>query len=102
MTAPHESAVELVRRTARLARLRVSPAEAERLGAEFARILDAFRVLEEVDVDGLEETSAQAVGTAELRADEHAPSLPRERLLAAAPRPHEGFYAVPRTVGGAP
>ena len=109
--APFDRAEALatVRHVARLARLRVSPEEAEHLAVDFARILAAFRVLAEAEVDEAEVGGAQATGPAAtpavaaeaLRPDEPRPSLPAERLLGAAPRPIRGYYGVPRTVPGA-
>jgi aspartyl-tRNA(Asn)/glutamyl-tRNA(Gln) amidotransferase subunit C len=94
--------VELVRRTAALARLELTPAEEPRFAAQFARILDAFRELAELDVAGVEDmTGPVAFADNVLRADEPRPSLPTEELLARAPAREGAFYSVPKLVGGA-
>jgi len=94
---------DLVRATARLARLAVDDEEATRLAGEFARILSAFRVLAEAELDEADEpVGPPPVPAARLRADEPRPSLPPEDVLAGAPRARDGFYVVPRTVEGAP
>lgn len=97
---------ERVRALARLARLELAPEELARLVPELERILAAFAVLAEhadgagaVAADALAATTILAVD-ARRRGDEPQPSLPRERLLAAAPEQADGFYAVPKTVGG--
>jgi aspartyl-tRNA(Asn)/glutamyl-tRNA(Gln) amidotransferase subunit C len=100
---------ERVRALARLARLELAPEELARLGPELERILDAFAVLaratpgepgaESGQLDALAATTILAVEPRR-RGDEPQPSLPCERLLAAAPEHADGFYAVPKTVGG--
>ena len=89
---------ELVRKTARLALLEIDEAEARALGADFARILEHFRALAQLDVDGVEPTSGAADLADVLRADEPRPSPPAERLLANAPLREDGFFAVPKTI----
>lgn len=99
MTSPD---IDTVLEVARLARLEVSAAEAERLAGQFARILEAFHSLSELPVDDVEPMT----GATEL-SDVTAPDLERppfdtERLLARAPARVEDFFEVPKTVGGAP
>lgn len=106
MTSASEgSDVETVRRTAALARLSIDDDEARQLGAEFARILGAFRVLGELELEDADETApdpapAGAAPAGALRADEPRPSWPREVLLERAPDHTGEFYRVPKTVGG--
>lgn len=106
---------ERVRALARLARLELAPEEMTRLVPELERILAAFAVLARHAPPGAE-TSRGAEGApsggglaattilaveARRRGDEPQPSLPRDRLLANAPEHADGFYAVPKTIGGA-
>jgi aspartyl-tRNA(Asn)/glutamyl-tRNA(Gln) amidotransferase subunit C len=91
-----------VRRVAALARLAISDEEARTFGAQFARILEHFRVLAELDVEGVEPMAGAAGLVDVLRDDEPVASFPAEALLAAAPRRADGFYAVPKTVGPGP
>jgi aspartyl-tRNA(Asn)/glutamyl-tRNA(Gln) amidotransferase subunit C len=94
--------LELVRHTAALARLEIAEVDVPRIASEFARILEAFRALQSVDVAGVEPL-ARATETADVvRADRARPSLPRERALANAPEHTDEFFRVPKTVGGEP
>ena len=92
--------IELVKRTAALARLEITDDEAARLGPQFRRILEAFRTLTTVDVEGIDATTRGGADQAALRPDEPRRSLPREPLLENAPDARGGFYSVPKTVGG--
>lgn len=90
--------LERVERSAHLARLALNDVRAAQLAADLGQILAAFRALAQVDIEGVEPLVRPHVPTAGPRPDEPAPSLDREVLLAAAPQPHDGFYAVPKTV----
>ena len=85
---------------AALARLEVGPDEARKLGPQLAAILAHFQVLAELDVEGVEPTTGAADLADVTRADEPRPSPPREVLLENAPDRREGFYGVPKTIGG--
>lgn len=90
--------LERVEQAAHLARLDLNDVRAAQLAGEIGPILAAFRALARVDVRGVEPLVRPEVPTSGTRADDPAPSLPADTLLAAAPRPVDGFYAVPRTV----
>ena len=80
---------ETARRLAALARLELSPEEARALGGQLAGLLQAFRALESVSVEGVAPMLTPAdgeAGTGGLRADRPVPGLAREALLASAPR----------------
>jgi aspartyl-tRNA(Asn)/glutamyl-tRNA(Gln) amidotransferase subunit C len=89
---------ETVEKCAALARLEITPEEAERLSADFARILEAFRGLSELDVSDVEPSLGPARLENVLREDRARPSLSTEELLAPAPRVEDGFFSVPKTV----
>jgi len=95
---------ERVRRTAQLARLKLAPGQTRALAAEFAAILDAFRTLQDVDVEHVAPMTSASAGTAEftdvLRDDLLQPGLERDEALANAPEPRDGFFGVPRVLGG--
>lgn len=94
---------ERVERTAALARLELGEAETQALGRDFAAILADFGVLADLDVEGEEPMTVPGAERGDRsRPDEPVPSLDRGRLLANAPEARDGFYAVPRTLGGAP
>ena len=84
---------------AALARLELSEEERARFAPEFARLLAAFEVLARAPG-----TSAPAPASlpARTRPDMPQPSLARADLLAGAPAVDDGFFLVPKTVGGAP
>lgn len=85
---------------ARLARLALDPAKSAEVGAQFARILQAFQVLSKLNVEGVEPMTRPTDATDVLREDRERPSLPVEEALANAPARVDGFYSVPKTVGG--
>ncbi|MDP6368739.1 MAG: Asp-tRNA(Asn)/Glu-tRNA(Gln) amidotransferase subunit GatC [Planctomycetota bacterium] len=90
--------VELVQRTAALARLELSAPELEEMAAQFGRILEQFAVLSELDVDAVEPVRGRAREQDVTRGDTVTPSLAPEKLLERAPQVEDGFYAVPKTV----
>lgn len=84
---------------AALARLDLSEEERARFAPEFARLLAAFEVLARAPLEGEPEPASLPART---RPDISQPSLARETLLAGAPAVDEGFFLVPKTIGGAP
>lgn len=80
---------------ARLARLRLSDEEVERMTGELSSILDHIEKISELDLDDVEPTSHVIELENVLRADEPRPSLPRERVLAAAPDTDGEGFRVP-------
>jgi len=94
------SEIERVKKIAQLARLEVSNDEARRLAPQFARILEHFQTLAQLELPDVE-PMAGATGLSNVqRADEPRPSLDRDELLAAAPDRRDDFYGVPKTIGG--
>jgi aspartyl-tRNA(Asn)/glutamyl-tRNA(Gln) amidotransferase subunit C len=102
MSEPRPDDVDLVRRTAALARLDLPSAELPAIAGEFARILEAFRSLQAVDVGGVEPLAHATAQGDVTRADRVRPSLERERALANAPAQLDGFFRVPKTVRSEP
>jgi aspartyl-tRNA(Asn)/glutamyl-tRNA(Gln) amidotransferase subunit C len=96
-----ESKLELLHRTASLARLELTPLEAAQLAPQFESILGHFEILAAIDVDGIPPT----LGASDLcdvkRADLPRPSELVQALLANAPDRRETYYAVPKTIGEA-
>ena len=84
---------------ARLARLRLSEEEVERMAGELTTILDHVEKIEELDLDGVEPTSHVVDVENVLRADEPRPSWPRERVLAEASDVGEDGFRVPSPGG---
>ena len=80
---------------ARLARLRLSEDEVERMSAELSSILDHIEKINELDLEDVEPTSHVIQLENVLREDVPRPSLPRERALEQAPDAAEGGFRVP-------
>jgi aspartyl-tRNA(Asn)/glutamyl-tRNA(Gln) amidotransferase subunit C len=85
---------EQVRHVARLARLRLSDEEADRMAAELAGVLAHIATIDELDLDGVQPTSHVASHSA-LREDVPIPSLARELVLSQAPSVAADGFAVP-------
>jgi aspartyl-tRNA(Asn)/glutamyl-tRNA(Gln) amidotransferase subunit C len=86
---------EQVLHVARLARLRLSEAEVERMSSELSSILDHIEKISELDLEKVEPTSHVVEVENVLRADEPRESWPRERILEPAPDPADGGFRVP-------
>jgi aspartyl-tRNA(Asn)/glutamyl-tRNA(Gln) amidotransferase subunit C len=86
---------EQVLHVARLARLELSDDEVGRMASELSGVLDHIERIGELDLDGVEPTSHVVALENVLRADEPAPSLPRERALAGAPDATDAGFRVP-------
>jgi aspartyl-tRNA(Asn)/glutamyl-tRNA(Gln) amidotransferase subunit C len=91
---------EQVLHVARLARLRLSDEEVERMSGELTSILDHIEKIEELDLDDVEPTSHVVEVDNVLRPDEPRPSWPRERVLAEAPDAADGGFRVPSPGAG--
>jgi aspartyl-tRNA(Asn)/glutamyl-tRNA(Gln) amidotransferase subunit C len=80
---------------AKLARLRLSDAEVERMSGELSGILDHVDRIAELDLDDVEPTAHVVALENVLRPDEPRPSWLREDVLAQAPDPADGAFRVP-------
>ena len=80
---------------ARLARLALTDAEVERLGAQLNAILEAVSKVSELDLEGVEPTAHPLDLVNVWAEDEPRPSLPVEEALANAPEREAGFFRVP-------
>lgn len=80
---------------ARLARLELSDAEAERMAAELSKILDHIEAIRSLDLDGVQPTSHVVDLVNALRADVPHRSLDPEVALAQAPEPTAVGFGVP-------
>ncbi len=86
--------LEEVTHVARLARLRLDPAELEQMRGQLNTILDYIALLQEVDVSGVPPT-AQVTGlTSVLREDGVSTGLSQEAALANAPAQRQGMFQV--------
>jgi aspartyl-tRNA(Asn)/glutamyl-tRNA(Gln) amidotransferase subunit C len=80
---------------ARLARLRLSDDEVERMAGELSGILDHIEKIGELDLDDTAPTSHVVELENVLRPDEPRPSLPRDEALAQAPDTDGQGFRVP-------
>ena len=80
---------------AKLARLRLTDDEVERMAGELSKILEYVETMNELDLEGVEPTSHVVDLTNVLREDVPRPSLDRETALDQAPDAAEGGFRVP-------
>jgi aspartyl-tRNA(Asn)/glutamyl-tRNA(Gln) amidotransferase subunit C len=80
---------------ARLARLRLSDEEVEKMAGELSGILEHVDRIGSLDLEGVEPTSHVVALENVWRADEPRPSLPHEQALSSAPDPQAGAFRVP-------
>lgn len=87
-----------VERIARLARLAISPAEAEKMQKELSHILDFVAALSAVDTTGVEPMAHAIDLTQRLREDRVTEPDRRDAFLALAPEAEAGLYLVPKVI----
>lgn len=87
-----------VKRIAHLARIRLEEAEVAPLEAELNRILGWIEQLGEVDTAGVEPMAAVIPNSLRWRDDAVTDGDIPERVLANAPQPAHGFFAVPKVI----
>jgi aspartyl-tRNA(Asn)/glutamyl-tRNA(Gln) amidotransferase subunit C len=86
---------EQVLHVAKLARLRLSDEEVERMASELSGILEHVEHISELDLDGVEPTSHVIALQNVFRPDEPRPSWDRDEMLESAPDPASGAFRVP-------
>ena len=86
---------EQVLHVAKLARLRLTDEEVERMSGELSSILDHIETIGELDLEGVAPTSHVVELENVLRDDEPRPSLPREVALEPAPDASDDGFRVP-------
>lgn len=89
-----------VEHVAALARLGLDDAEKERLRDQLTSILGHIAALDEIDTAAIPPTAQVGSLSNVMRPDEVRPSLPREAVLANAPRQADGFFEVHAILGG--
>jgi aspartyl-tRNA(Asn)/glutamyl-tRNA(Gln) amidotransferase subunit C len=86
---------EQVEHVGRLARLKLSDEEVERMAGELSGILEHVERISELDLEGVEPTSHVIALENVLRPDEPRPSWSKEEILERAPDPAAGSFRVP-------
>jgi aspartyl-tRNA(Asn)/glutamyl-tRNA(Gln) amidotransferase subunit C len=87
-----------VKRVARLARIAVSPEDAERMTGELNAILGFVAQLDEVNVDGVEPLTSIVPMALRRREDVVTDGAKAEDIIANAPASEENFFVVPKVV----
>jgi aspartyl-tRNA(Asn)/glutamyl-tRNA(Gln) amidotransferase subunit C len=87
-----------VRRIARLARIKVTDAEAKALEKELSGILDWVKQLDEVDTKGVEPMTAVVSTTLKMREDCVTDGGIADDVVANAPAREDHFFVVPKVV----
>jgi aspartyl-tRNA(Asn)/glutamyl-tRNA(Gln) amidotransferase subunit C len=87
-----------VKYVAHLARLALTPAEEQKIGAQLGNILGYIEKLKELDVSQVEPTAHAVPMVNVTRPDEIRPSLPTEDALRNAPAQANGLFLVPKIV----
>ncbi len=95
-----EADIDLVLKTAGLARLELTRAEAHKLGPQFARILAQFEVLAKLDLHEIQAVDPSVREAERRRADSPRPSLSVDQVLGGAPERIGDHYSVPKVIGG--
>ena len=80
---------------ARLARLKLTDDEVERMASELSGILEHVERIGELDLENVEPTSHVVAVENVLRPDEPRPSWSRDEILERAPDPAGGAFRVP-------
>ena len=83
---------------AHLARLKLTPAEKQKLSGQLSQILDYIEKLKELDVTGVEPTAHAVPLVNVTRPDELRPGLSNEEALRNAPAHANGLFLVPKIV----
>jgi aspartyl-tRNA(Asn)/glutamyl-tRNA(Gln) amidotransferase subunit C len=84
---------------ARLARLRLSDEEVERMARELSHVLEHIERISELDLEDVPPTSHVIDVAGALREDEPRPCLPREVALGPAPAVEDDGFLVPSPGG---
>jgi len=87
-----------VRHIAKLARIKLTQDEAERLEGELSGILDWVEQLEEVDTEGVEPMTSVVAVTTKMRNDEVTDGGYPDAILENAPAREGNFFVVPKVV----
>ena len=87
-----------VKYVAHLARIALTPAEEQKIGAQLGNILGYIEKLKELDVTNVDPTAHAVPLTNVTRPDEIQPSLPHEDAMRNAPSQANGLFLVPKIV----
>lgn len=94
-----EISKEIVVKVSRLARLSLTPAQAEKMTSQLAGMLEHFRDIDALDLAETEPMTQPYPIKNVLREDIEAESLDRDEVLGQAPAAESGRFRVPPTIG---
>ncbi|WP_417681391.1 Asp-tRNA(Asn)/Glu-tRNA(Gln) amidotransferase subunit GatC [Roseibium sp.] len=89
---------QTVKKVARLARIKVSDADAERMTGELNAILGFVEQLDEVNIDGVEPLTSVVEQTMKKRQDGVTDGGYANDIIANAPASEDNFFMVPKVV----
>ena len=89
---------DTVRRIARLARIEVAEEQLDGLAGELSNILGWIEQLSELDTEGVEPMTSVVEMRPPRREDKVTDGGCSDKILANAPEPAHGFFAVPKVV----
>jgi aspartyl-tRNA(Asn)/glutamyl-tRNA(Gln) amidotransferase subunit C len=92
---------EEVEYVAALARLGLNDAEVTQLQGQLSSILEHIEAIDKIDTNAIPPTAQVIAMTNVMRPDVVTDSLPREAVLANAPRQTDGFFEVHAILGAA-
>ena len=90
--------IDTVKRVARLARIKVSEDEAQRMTGELNGILGFVEQLDEVNIEGVEPMTSVVEQTMKKRADGVTDGGYPDDIIANAPASEDNFFMVPKVV----
>ncbi len=91
---------ETAENVAKLARLAVTPEEAQKYAHEMSKILSYMDQLNQVDLSKIDlSLKAETIPATNFRQDEGIREFTREALLQNAPNEENGFFQVPQILG---
>ncbi len=86
-------------RIARLARLKLTDDEKQKLAPQLAKIVDYIDLLGELDTSDVEPTAHILPVQNVFREDDPVKNFPEADYLSLAPKPDKGHYEVPKIIG---
>jgi len=90
--------IETVKRVAKLARIAVDDARAEKMQGELNAILGFVEQLNEVDIEGVEPMTSVVEMEMKKRADEVTDGNKVDAVTVNAPASEDGFFMVPKVI----
>jgi aspartyl-tRNA(Asn)/glutamyl-tRNA(Gln) amidotransferase subunit C len=99
---PSPLSTDEVAHVAHLARLQLTEGELDEYTRQLASMLDYFRDIDGVDLEGVEPMTRPYPLENVLRPDVEGPCLDRDEVLAMAPAAQDGRFRVPPILGEAP